>query len=76
MCFNLASVANSRKVYRIVKSDDLKCYGLKRLPIQSSFEARCLFVVALLHKVKQGRLLCAVFPVSKNRAPIHHVSNP
>ena len=26
----------------------------------SSFEARCLFVVVYLHKVKQGRLLCAV----------------
>ena len=32
----------------------------KRLPIQSSFEARCLFVVVFLHKVKQGRLLRAV----------------
>ena len=24
------SIANSRKVYRIVKSDDLKCYGLNK----------------------------------------------
>ena len=26
----------------------------------SSFEARCLFIVFFLHKVKQGRFLCAV----------------